>query len=319
MSIVFQNTKLHILYYETCRYPLEQTLPEGILEDLFDDFLRFFFDNADEIFDMNRPFEFLDKELEQIFPTNQDDFYPKYVDKLVKVFTKEGTEEWILVHVEVQGSRDKDFGKRMFTYYYRILDKYDKEITAIAIFTDTNKKFKPRLYERKFLRTNLLFEFNTYKILEQDPQKLAESDNPFALVILTAFTAIKKGKVSQNELFDLKIDLAKLMLSRNIHKDKIRGMMNFLKLYVRFGNDENLSKFDEVIDEITNKPKKTMGIVEFVIDREKRVARKEASQEKDTLFVKNLLKKLTLSDEQIVDIAGVSLEFVQKMRKKLKK
>ncbi len=294
-------------------------MPEGILEDLFDDFLRFFFDNADEIFDMNRPFEFLDKELEQIFPTNQDDFYPKYVDKLVKVFTKEGTEEWILVHVEVQGSRDKDFGKRMFTYYYRILDKYDKEITAIAIFTDTNKKFKPRLYERKFLRTNLLFEFNTYKILEQDPQKLAESDNPFALVILTAFTAIKKGKVSQNELFDLKIDLAKLMLSRNIHKDKIRGMMNFLKLYVRFGNDENLSKFDEVIDEITNKPKKTMGIVEFVIDREKRVARKEASQEKDTLFVKNLLKKLTLSDEQIVDIAGVSLEFVQKMRKKLKK
>lgn len=62
-----------------------------------------------------------------------------------------------------------------------------------------------------------------------------------------------------------------------------------------------------------------MGIVEFVIDREKRVARKEASQEKDTLFVKNLLKKLTLSDEQIVDIASVSLEFVQKMRKKLKK
>lgn len=232
----------------------DDALWKGILEDLFDDFLRFFFDNADEIFDMNRPFEFLDKELEQIFPTNQDDFYPKYVDKLVKVFTKEGTEEWILVHVEVQGSRDKDFGKRMFTYYYRILDKYDKEITAIAIFTDTNKKFKPRLYERKFLRTNLLFEFNTYKILEQDPQKLAESDNPFALVILTAFTAIKKGKVSQNELFDLKIDLAKLMLSRNIHKDKIRGMMNFLKLYVRFGNDENLSKFDEVIDEITNKP-----------------------------------------------------------------
>jgi hypothetical protein len=302
---------------------MEQTLPEGILEDLFDDFLRFFFDNADEVFDMTRPFEFLDKELEQIFPTNQDEFYPKYVDKLVKVFTKEGTEEWILVHVEVQGSRDKEFGKRMFTYYYRILDKYDKEITAVAIFTDTNKKFKPRLYERKFMKTNLLFEFNTYKVLEQDSQKLAESDNPFALVILTAFTAIKKGKITQEELFDLKIDLARLMLSRQIHKDKIRGMMNFLKLYVRFGNNENLSKFDEVIDDLKNKPKKTMGIEEFVLDRERRVGRKEgeskAYQEKDTLFVKNLLKKLTLSDEQIVDIAGVPLEFVQKIRKKLKK
>jgi hypothetical protein len=297
----------------------DDALWKGILEDLFDDFLRFFFDNADEVFDMNRPFEFLDKELEQIFPTNQDEFYPKYVDKLVKVFTKDGTEEWILVHVEVQGSRDKEFGKRMFTYYYRILDKYDKEITAVAIFTDTNKKFKPRLYERKFMKTNLLFEFNTYKVLEQDPQKLADSDNPFALVILTAFTAIKKGKITQEELFDLKVELAKLMLSRQIPKDKIRGMMNFLKLYVRFGNDENLSKFDEVIDEITNKPKKTMGIVEFVIDREVRMSVKKVTEEKDTLFVKNLLKKTTFSDEQIVDIAGVPLEFVQKIRKKLKK
>jgi hypothetical protein len=297
----------------------DDALWKGILEDLFDDFLRFFFDNADEIFDMNRPFEFLDKELEQIFPTNQDEFYPKYVDKLVKVFTKEGTEEWILVHVEVQGSRDKEFGKRMFTYYYRILDKYDKEITAVAIFTDTNKKFKPRLYERKFMKTNLLFEFNTYKVVEQDSQKLAESDNPFALVILTAFTAIKKGKISQEELFDLKIELAKLMLSRQIHKDKIRGMMNFLKLYVRFGNDENLSKFDDIVDEFSNKPKKTMGTVEFIIDREKRMEAKRAYQEKDTIFVTNLLKKLTLSDEQIVDIAGVPLEFVQKIRKKLKK
>jgi hypothetical protein len=297
----------------------DDALWKGILEDLFDDFLRFFFEDADQIFDMNRPFEFLDKELEQIFPTNQNEFYPRYVDKLVKVFTKEGTEEWILVHVEVQGSKDKEFGKRMFTYYYRILDKYDKEITAVAIFTDTNKKFKTRLYERKFLRTNLLFEFNTYKILEQDPKKLAESDNPFALVILTAFTAIKKGKISQEELFDLKIDLAKLMLSRQIPKDKIREMMNFLKLYVRFGNDENLSKFDEVIDDFKNKPKKTVGLSEFIIDREVRMGVKKASEEKDTLFVKNLLKKLTLSDEQIVDIAGVSLEFVQKIRKKLKK
>jgi hypothetical protein len=62
-----------------------------------------------------------------------------------------------------------------------------------------------------------------------------------------------------------------------------------------------------------------MGIVEFIIDREKRMEAKRAYQEKDTLFVKNLLKKLTLSDEQIVDIAGVPLEFVQKIRKKLKK
>ena len=67
----------------------DDSLWKAILEDIFDDFLRFFFENADEIFDMNRGFEFLDKELEQLFPIQENDFNPKYVDKLVKVFNKD--------------------------------------------------------------------------------------------------------------------------------------------------------------------------------------------------------------------------------------
>lgn len=101
----------------------DDSLWKAILEDLFGDFLRFFFSNADELFDMERGFVFLDKELEQIFPSNQDEFAPRYVDKLVQVFTREGTEQWILVHIEVQGSSDSDFGQRMFQYFYRIYDR----------------------------------------------------------------------------------------------------------------------------------------------------------------------------------------------------
>ncbi len=46
----------------------DDTLWKGILEDIFDDFLRFMYPNADEIFDIGRGFEFLDKELEDLFP-----------------------------------------------------------------------------------------------------------------------------------------------------------------------------------------------------------------------------------------------------------
>ena len=63
----------------------DDTLWKGILEDLFDDFLRFFYPNADEIFDMSRGFEFLDKELEDIFPQTDEENI-RYVDKLVKVW-----------------------------------------------------------------------------------------------------------------------------------------------------------------------------------------------------------------------------------------
>jgi hypothetical protein len=48
-------------------------LPEGLIEDLADDFLKFFFPNAEEVFDFNRKISFLDKELEQLFPQAQSD------------------------------------------------------------------------------------------------------------------------------------------------------------------------------------------------------------------------------------------------------
>src|SRR3984885_1983514 len=117
---------------------------KGVLEDLFDDFLRFFYPEADKIFNLDSGFEYLDKELEQLFPPEADDYATRYVDKLVKVFTCTGGEEWILVHVEVQGYSDQDFAKRMFQYYSRIFDQYDKPITAFAIFADTNKNFHPK-------------------------------------------------------------------------------------------------------------------------------------------------------------------------------
>ncbi len=89
---------------------------EGILEDMFPDFLTFLIPNATSLIDFERGFEFLDKELEQVFPPDEDVFKPRHIDKLVKVFTKQGSEHWVLVHIEVQGQRDKAFAQRMFTY-----------------------------------------------------------------------------------------------------------------------------------------------------------------------------------------------------------
>jgi len=65
------------------------TLWKGILENVYEDFLRFFFENADKLFDIEKGFQFLDKELEQLFPADKLES-PKFVDKLVKVFTKNG-------------------------------------------------------------------------------------------------------------------------------------------------------------------------------------------------------------------------------------
>ena len=304
----------------------DDSLWKAILEDTFDDFLRFFFENAEDLFDFNRPFGFLDKELEQLFPSNPDDFSPKYVDKLVKVFTRQGEEKWILVHVEVQGSKDQDFEHRMFQYFYRIYDKYQKPITAFAILTDTNKRFKPQKFEQSYLGTTLQYNFNSYKVLAQNQETLAGSNNPFAMVVLTALVALKKGKVSEEELLSQKINLLKRLTDKGFTRQKIEALMGFLKLYVRFGKSENDVKFDQAIDQTLNKPKETMGIVEFVLERERRVGEKKGLEqgiekgiekghyERDYAFVKTLLAQTYFDDAKIAALASVKVDFVQKVR-----
>ena len=94
-----------------------------VMEEVFDDLLRFVFPNADLVYNMERGFEFLDKELAEMYPEPDKGSKIRIADKLVKVFTREGKEEWVLCHVEIQGeTKSKDrplFAERMFRYFYR--------------------------------------------------------------------------------------------------------------------------------------------------------------------------------------------------------
>jgi hypothetical protein len=57
---------------------------KGLLEWVFDDLLRFVFPDADERFDMQRGFAFLDKELAEMYPEPEKETDVRFVDKLVK-------------------------------------------------------------------------------------------------------------------------------------------------------------------------------------------------------------------------------------------
>lgn len=290
----------------------DDSLWKAILEDVFDDFLKFFIPEAEAIFDFNRPFEFLDKELEQLFPNDPDDFSPRYVDKLVKVFTLEGNEEWILVHVEVQGIKDADFERRMFQYFYRIYDKFQRPITAFAILTDTNKNFKPEYFERNFCGTSVKYVFNRFKVLEQDEIALAESMNPFAMIVLTTLLALRKGKVSEEELLNEKITLLRKLLNKGFNRNKIEALIGFLKLYVRFSDkSRNDFKFDEALSQELKKPKETMGIVEFVLERERR----KGMEDKSLQFAQKLIDESDFNDAKIAALTGVEIAVVQELRK----
>src|SRR5690606_19403289 len=125
---------------------------------------------------------------------------------LVRVFTKQGKKEWLLIHIEVQGYSQAVFARRMFTYYSRLMDKYQIPVTCMALFLGKRNKNNAAFFETSCLGSTVRFDFNAYYVGEQREEILEEHTNPFAVVILTALTALKYRK-STADLFNSKVAL----------------------------------------------------------------------------------------------------------------
>jgi len=97
-----------------------------IIEALFPSFLSFYFPKVNVLIDWAQPVTFMDKELQAIYKDSDEG--RKYVDKLVRVYLKNGKEQWLLIHIEVQSTRDPRFPVRMFVYHYRIYEIHGREV-----------------------------------------------------------------------------------------------------------------------------------------------------------------------------------------------
>lgn len=296
----------------------DDQLWKSLLEDVFDDFLRFAFPEADKIFDMVRGFEYLDKELNELTPEPNLPSQTRFVDKLAKVYRKNGKEEWLLIHIEVQsaGSKHTPFPERMFQYYYRLFDRYKKPITAIAILTGPNNHKIPNRFEYHFLGTHHIYQYNTLKISQFTDEELEKSNNPFALVVLAAKKALLEGKIPEKELLEQKLLVAKLLLSKKqFSHAKIKSVLTFLRNYIHFSHNDTNLIFDRQL-EITSK-NNPMGIVEYIAEERAKEARAEEKQKNYRDFVENLLKGTTFPMSKIATLAGVSVYFVKKVKSAL--
>jgi hypothetical protein len=78
----------------------------------FESFLKFFYPDIHRDIDFKKGYEFLDKELQALIPESETG--ERTADKLVKVWLKSGAEEWLLIHIEVQGKKEERFEERMY-------------------------------------------------------------------------------------------------------------------------------------------------------------------------------------------------------------
>jgi hypothetical protein len=257
---------------------------KGIIQEFFPDLLRFFYPNADEIFDLKRKILPLDKEVPEIFPDAETKKGTRVMDLLMKVFRRDGKESYVLVHLEIQDKVRAEFARRMLIYWYRSTDRFKVPITAIAILTGGKPQKKQGVYIiDDGLGTRVSYEYKSYHIMDHSEAELLAMNNPFALVVIATqkvlakqreLAALKKknqvaDKQVQNEqLNGQRLEIARVFISlakdRYTHEQIVKFLV-FLRGFIYIPNREINLNFNRQIDLITGKSN-TMGIWEIVAE-----------------------------------------------------
>lgn len=201
------------------------------LEWRFPEFMALLFPGIYPEIDWSKGHSFLDKELQQITP--DADTSRRYADKLAKVYTYDGRETWVLIHVEVQGEPEADFAARMYTYHYRLLDRYGVDVVSLAVLADASPSFRPQRFQRGRWGCEVDFRFPVAKLLDLDARwaELEASDNVFALVVMAQLKA--KLLDDGHELKRWKAHLTRLMYQRGYAKQQIIELFRLIDWMMR--------------------------------------------------------------------------------------
>jgi hypothetical protein len=199
---------------------------KAALDGYLKDFLVFYFPDLYASIDWTKDYESLDNEFQSI--AQDADVGKHRADKLFKVNTLDGRSKFLYVHVEIQSQKDSDFEERMFTYNYRIFDKYKQLPVSLAVLADTNKRWKPNQFKLSEHGCQIQFTFPTVKLidLEIDLDTLTANDNPFAILTAAHFLTKRTAKTPKDR-YDLKFKVIRMLYERNWEKEE---MIKFLSV-----------------------------------------------------------------------------------------
>ena len=190
------------------------------VERYFPEFMAFYFPAAHAQIDWGQGHSFLEQELQAI--AQDAELGKRFVDKLVRVTRLTGQEDWIYIHLEVQGTAQTEFAERMFVYNYRIFDRYHRPVASMAVLADDGLNWKPQAFGYDVLDCQMGIRFPVAKLLDYAAQEAALQDdpNPFALVTL-AHLQTRATRQDPQARFEAKWRLVQLLYRRGWDKQRI--------------------------------------------------------------------------------------------------
>ena len=197
------------------------------LDAYFEPFLALLFPTTHAEIDWSRGHESLDKEFQAI--VREAEIGRRHVDKLAKVWTLDGAERWVLIHVEVQTSRDADFPERMYVYNYRIFDRYNQAVASLAVLADDDPHWRPSEFRQALFGCETGIRFPAVKLLDfaSKEVELEASENPFSKVVLAHLKAMETRKDVVNR-YVWKVRLIRGLYERGLGAKEVRELFRLI-------------------------------------------------------------------------------------------
>ena len=193
------------------------------LEHFLEWFLALCFPEVHSGINWSRGYQSLDKEFQQIVRDAR--VRKRLADKLFKVWRKDGTEAWLLIHVEVQGRREKDFPERMYVYSYRIFDRYRHQVASLAVLCDEHPDWRPDHFGYNNWGCRVGIWFPIVKLIDFRPNEadLEQSPNPFAAIILAHLRVLETRQAPATR-WQWKLRLIKGLYDRGLKREQVRQL-----------------------------------------------------------------------------------------------
>ncbi len=188
--------------------------------------MAFFFPEINANINWSRGYEFLDKEFQQV--VKDAEIGRREADKLVKVWRGDGTEVWVLIHVEIQSQAASDFAERMYVYNYRIFDMYRRSVVSLAVLADNQDSWRPNQYQNGLWGCEVNFLFPTVKLLDYQQRRESLADNnPFA-VIVAAHLTTQQTNQDPDRRYQGKLRIAKSLYQRGYSRQDILELFRLI-------------------------------------------------------------------------------------------
>ena len=195
----------------------------------------------------------------------------------------------------MQGESEDDFDQRMYTYQYRLRDRYGVDIVSLAVLADTSPSFRPDRYDyaRWGCEVHYLFPMSKLIDWEDNWTSLEHSNNVFALVVMAQIKAKRLKNSAKRK--DAKIGIIRLMYERGYTKQQIQELFTIIDWMIQipsFLNEEFLSAIYAIEEE---KKMPYINTAEQVgIEKGRLVGhqegRKEGRQEGEAIALRKLIK-----------------------------